>query len=52
MKAELDISDTQEQLWEVFAEALRDFLKARSGPGIGGPAGAAAKRTFRDLARG
>jgi len=41
MKAELDISDTQEQLWEVFAEALRDFLKARSGPGIGGAAGAA-----------
>ena len=32
----------QEQLWEVFAEALRDFLKARSRPGIGGPSGAAA----------
>jgi G3E family GTPase len=40
MKAELEISDAQEQLWEVFAEALRDFLKARSRPGIGGPAGA------------
>ena len=41
MKAELEISDAQEQLWEVFAEALRDFLKARSRPGIGGAAGAA-----------
>jgi len=41
MKAELEISNAQEQLWEVFAEALRDFLKARSRPGIGGPAGAA-----------
>ena len=41
MKAELEISDAQEQLWEVFAEALRDFLKARSRPGIGGRAGTA-----------
>ncbi|MGB9648623.1 MAG: Spy/CpxP family protein refolding chaperone [Stellaceae bacterium] len=41
MKAELEISDAQEQLWEVFAEALRDFLKARSRPSIGGPEGTA-----------
>jgi hypothetical protein len=34
MKAELEISDAQEQLWEVFAEALRDFLKARSDPAL------------------
>jgi hypothetical protein len=30
MKAELEITDAQERLWEVFAEALRDFLKAGS----------------------
>jgi hypothetical protein len=42
MKAELEISDAQEQLWEVFAEALRDFLKTRSRLNIEGPAGAAA----------
>jgi hypothetical protein len=42
MKAELEISDVQEQLWEVFAEALRDFLKTRSRLNIEGPAGAAA----------
>jgi hypothetical protein len=41
MKAELEISDAQEQLWEVFADALNDFLKSRSRPGIGGPEGAA-----------
>jgi hypothetical protein len=35
LKAELEISDTQEQLWQVFAEALRDFLKARPRPGTG-----------------
>jgi len=37
MKAEFEISNAQEQLWEAFAEALRDFLKARSRPDIGGP---------------
>jgi ATP-dependent Clp protease ATP-binding subunit ClpA len=42
MKAELEITDAQERLWEVFAEALRDFLKARSSPGIGSPTEAAA----------
>jgi hypothetical protein len=42
MKAELEITDAQGRLWEVFAEALRDFLKARSRAGIGGPAGAIA----------
>ena len=42
MKAELEISNAQEQLWEVFAEALRDFLKARSRPGIGSSAGTVA----------
>jgi hypothetical protein len=31
MKAEFEISDAQEQLWEAFAEALRDFLKG-GGP--------------------
>jgi hypothetical protein len=41
MKAEFEISDAQAQLWEAFAEALRDFLKARSRPDIGGPAGTA-----------
>ena len=41
MKAELEISDAQEQLWEIFADALRDFLKSRSRPGIAGEAGAA-----------
>jgi len=40
MKAELEILDAQEELWDVFAEALRDFLKTRSRPGIEGPAGA------------
>jgi hypothetical protein len=30
MKAELEITDAQERLWEVFAEALGDFLKSRS----------------------
>jgi len=39
MKAELEISDAQEQLWKVFAEALRDFLKSGSRLGIGGQAG-------------
>jgi hypothetical protein len=42
MKAELEITDAQERLWEIFAEALRDFLKARSSPGIGSPTEAAA----------
>jgi hypothetical protein len=42
MKAELEISNAQEQLWEVFAEALRDFLKSRSRPGIESSAGAVA----------
>jgi hypothetical protein len=38
MKVELEITDAQqERLWEVFAEALRDFLKARSRPNIEGP---------------
>jgi hypothetical protein len=41
MKAEFEISNAQEQLWEAFAEALRDFLKARSRPDIGGPVGTA-----------
>jgi hypothetical protein len=36
MKAELEITDAQERLWEDFAEALRDFLKARSRPRIEG----------------
>ena len=36
MKAEFEISDAQAQLWEAFAEALRDFLKARSRPRIEG----------------
>jgi Clp amino terminal domain, pathogenicity island component/LTXXQ motif family protein len=42
MKAELEISDAQERLWEVFAEALRDFLKTRSRSDFGGPAELAA----------
>ena len=37
LKAELDISGAQDQLWEVFAEAIRDFLKARPRPNIEGP---------------
>jgi len=37
LKAELDISGAQDQLWEVFAESVRDFLKARPRPKIGGP---------------
>jgi len=41
-KAELEITDAQERLWEVFAEALRDFLKTRSRPSIEGPARPAA----------
>jgi hypothetical protein len=41
MKAEFEISNAQEQLWEAFTEALRDFLKARSRPDIGGPVGTA-----------
>ena len=36
MKAELEITDAQERMWEDFAEALRDFLKARSRPRIEG----------------
>jgi Clp amino terminal domain, pathogenicity island component/LTXXQ motif family protein len=40
LKAELEISDAQGRLWEVFAEALRDFLKARSKPSMGSPAAA------------
>jgi hypothetical protein len=40
MKAELAITDAQERLWEVFAEALRDFLKAGSRPRIKSSAGA------------
>jgi hypothetical protein len=40
LKAELEISGEQDQLWEVFAEAVRDFLKARPRTDIGGPAGA------------
>jgi hypothetical protein len=40
LKAELEISDAQDRLWEDFAEALRDFLKARSGPSTGGSMGA------------
>jgi hypothetical protein len=43
MKAELEIADTQERLWEVFAEALRDFLKSRAWPSIEGPVGPAAR---------
>jgi hypothetical protein len=42
MKAELAITDAQERLWEVFAEALRDFLKAGSRPRIKSSAGATA----------
>jgi hypothetical protein len=40
VKAELEISDAQDQLWDVFAEALRDFLQARSRPRSADPAGA------------
>src|SRR5215813_7512334 len=39
MKAELEIADTQERLWEVFAEALRDFLKSRVRLSIEGAVG-------------
>jgi hypothetical protein len=35
--AELEITNAQDRLWEDFAEALRDFLKARSRPSIEGP---------------
>jgi hypothetical protein len=42
MKAELEISDAQEQLWKVFSEALRDFLKTRSRSDTGGQAEPAA----------
>jgi hypothetical protein len=43
MKAELEITDAQERLWEVFVEALRDFLKSRSRPSVEGPARPAAR---------
>ena len=43
MKAELEIADAQERLWEVFAEALRDFLKSRAWPNIEGPVGPAGR---------
>ena len=33
LKAELDITDAQERLWQIFAEALRDLVKARSRMG-------------------
>ena len=42
IKAELEITDAQARLWEVFAEALRDFLKAGSRPRIKSSAGATA----------
>src|SRR5215467_8935738 len=42
MKAELEITDMQERLWEVFAEALQDFLKAGSRPRSKSSAGATA----------
>jgi hypothetical protein len=34
MKAELEISDAQEQLWEVFAEALRIFWRPGPDPAL------------------